>query len=68
MFDGVTTDRRIMEGVPCIADTRIPVATVVAKLGRGSGISDLLAEYPNLTQEGILACLRYAARVVNERN
>jgi uncharacterized protein (DUF433 family) len=68
MFDGVTIDRRIMEGVPCIAQTRVPVATVVGELGRGCEIKDLLAEYPELTEEGILAGLRYAARVVNERN
>jgi uncharacterized protein (DUF433 family) len=67
MFDGITIDRQIMGGVPCIADTRIPVATVVGMMGRGSGVVELLAEYPTLTKDGILAGLRFAARAVNER-
>lgn len=67
MYDGITIDRRIMGGVPCIENTRIPVATVVGLLGSGRGIPDVLEEYPTLTKEGILAGLRYAARAVNMR-
>jgi uncharacterized protein (DUF433 family) len=67
MYDGITVDRRVMGGVPCIDDTRIPVATVISLLGHGRGISEVLEEYPNLTKEGILASLRFAARAVNER-
>ena len=67
MYDGITIDRQVMGGVPCIEDTRIPVATVIGLLGHGRAIGDLLAEYPALTKEGILAGLRFAARAVNER-
>jgi uncharacterized protein (DUF433 family) len=63
----VTIDHRVMGGVPCIAGTRIPVATVVGLLGQGYGIDEVLAEYPTLTREGILAALRYAASAVDER-
>jgi uncharacterized protein (DUF433 family) len=68
MYDGITIDRRVMGGVPCIQDTRIPVATVIRELGAGRGIGEVLDEYPNLTKEGILCGLRFAARAVNERN
>jgi uncharacterized protein (DUF433 family) len=44
MYDGITVDRRVMGGVPCIEDTRIPVATVIGLLGHGRAISELLAE------------------------
>ena len=67
MPDGVTIDQRVMGGVPCIAGTRIPVATVIGLLGQGDSIDDVLADYPTLTQEGILAGLRFAAKAVDER-
>jgi uncharacterized protein (DUF433 family) len=41
---GVTIDHRIMGGVPCIAGTRIPVATVIGLLGQGQTIEDILAD------------------------
>jgi uncharacterized protein (DUF433 family) len=63
----VTIDHRVMGGVPCIAGTRIPVATVVGLLGQGYTIDDVLADYPTLTREGILAGLRFAAKAVDER-
>src|SRR5262245_32261800 len=56
----VTIDHRVMGGVPCIAGTRIPVATVVGLLGYT--IDDVLADYPTVTREGILAGLRFAAK------
>jgi uncharacterized protein (DUF433 family) len=68
MYDGITVDRRVMGGVPCIEDTRIPVATVIGLLGHGRAINELLAEYPELTKEGVLAGLRFAARAVNARD
>jgi len=68
MYDGITVDRRVMGGVPCIEDTRIPVATVIGLLGHGRGFSEVLEEYPNLTKEGILASLRFAARAVNDHD
>lgn len=56
----MTIDHRIMGGVPCVAGTRIPVTTVVGLLGQGETIEDVLADYPTLTRDGILAALRYA--------
>jgi uncharacterized protein (DUF433 family) len=68
MYDGITIERGVQGGVPVIAGANVPVATVVCELGNGRGISELLEEYPNLTKEGILAGLRFAARAVNERD
>ena len=64
---GVTIDHRVMGGVPCVAGTRIPVATVVGLLGQGLTVEGVLEEYPTLTREGILAALRFAAHAVDER-
>ena len=67
MYDGVTIERGAWGGVPVIEGTNIPVATVICELGNGRVMSELLAEYPTLTKEGILAGLRFAARAVNAR-
>ena len=64
---GVTIDHAVMGGVPCVAGTRIPVATVVGLLGQGYTIDEVLADYPTLTHEAVLAALRFAANAVDER-
>jgi len=65
--DGVTTDHRVMGGVPCFSGTRIPVATVIGLLGQGQSLSEILAEYPTLTEKSVLAGLRFAASAVDQR-
>jgi uncharacterized protein (DUF433 family) len=67
MNDRISIDHRVMGGVPCVAGTRIPVATVIGLLGQGYGVADVLAEYPTLSEDDILAGLRFAARAVDER-
>lgn len=56
-----------MGGTPCIAGTRIPVATVLGLLGQGYGVDEVLADYPAITRDDILAALRFAANAVDER-
>jgi uncharacterized protein (DUF433 family) len=56
-----------MGGVPCVAGTRIPVATVVGLVANGLAADEILAEYPQLAREDVQACLGYAARAVDER-
>jgi uncharacterized protein (DUF433 family) len=56
----ITVDEHVMGGVPCIAGTRIPVATIVGQLGQGRSIDEVLADYP-ITRDDVLAALRFAA-------
>jgi len=63
----VTADHQIMGGVPCVAGTRIPVATVVGLVASGITTGEIVAEYPQLTPADVQACLEYAARAVDER-
>lgn len=48
-------------GKPCIRGMRITVYDVLSYLAAGTSITELLAEFPYLTKEDILACLSYAA-------
>jgi uncharacterized protein (DUF433 family) len=64
----VVIDHRIIGGVPCIAGTRIPVATVVGLIAEGATADGVIAEYPQLTQEDVRAALEFAAAAVDERH
>ena len=65
-FQRITIDHRIMAGVPCIRNTRIPVATVVGLVAEGVTIDEILADYPQLTSKDVEEALRYAAAVVDQ--
>ena len=51
----------IMGGKPVIRGTRIPVETLLRKLGAGMNIDAVLADHPRLTHEDILAAQAFAA-------
>ncbi len=63
----ITADPARMGGVPCIRDTRIPVATIVAMVADGMGTEEILATHPDLTGEDVAEALRFAAEAVRER-
>jgi uncharacterized protein (DUF433 family) len=58
MIGRIVIDHRVMGGVPCIAGTRVPVATVLGLLGQGYSIDEVLADYPSVTRDDVLAALR----------
>lgn len=66
-LERISVDHRIMGGVPCVAGTRIPVATVVGLVANGLSAEEIIVEYPQLAVEDVRACLGYAARAVDER-
>lgn len=62
IFPGISMSPDIRFGKPCLTGTRIDVATVLNALGAGDSIEDVKAAY-QLTDEQVLAVLRYAAHV-----
>lgn len=66
-FERISIDHRIMAGVPCVAGTRIPVATVVGMLAEGMSTEEILVDLPQLTEEDVAEALRFAAVAVDER-
>ena len=63
----ITVDPNRMRGLPCIRDTRVTVSAVLGRLAAGAGIDELLADYPYLEREDVLAALEYAAAAAQER-
>ena len=59
MESRIVIDPNICNGRPTIRGTRITVQTILEFLGAGDSIEDLLAEYPSLSKEDILASLTY---------
>lgn len=48
-------------GRPCVRGLRITVSDVLGWLAAGMSPDDILADYPELEREDILACLAWAA-------
>ena len=52
-------------GKPCIRGLRIRVCDVLELLANGAAIEEILADYPFLERDDILAAIAYAARQTN---
>lgn len=48
-------------GKPIITGTRISVYDVLSWLSEGMSVTDIIADFPELSDKQILACLSYAA-------
>ncbi len=48
-------------GKPCVRDTRISVFDVLGWLASGMSNTQILEDFPELTDKDISACLSYAA-------
>jgi len=57
----ISIDPEIRFGRPCIIGTRISVADVLAWLGNGMGFAEIISDFPELDEDMIRACCRYAA-------
>jgi uncharacterized protein (DUF433 family) len=62
VFPGISMDPKIRFGKPCLAGTRIDVATVLSELASGTSVDKVASEY-QLTAQQISTALRYAAHV-----
>ncbi len=50
----------VLRGKPRVKGTRIPVSLVLGYLAAGQTAGEIIAEFPDLTQEQVAACLDYA--------
>jgi len=67
MPERIIIDPAICNGRPVVQGTRITAQTVLEFLGAGDSIEDVLEEYPSLTREDVLACLRYSSRLLGHQ-
>lgn len=60
-LDRISVDPNVRFGRPCVRGTRISVGDILGYLAGGVSDTELLADFPQLTQDDIRSCLSYAA-------
>lgn len=59
----ITIDPAICHGKPCIRGLRYPVEMILELLSAGMTTDEILADYPDLERDDILAVLSFAAEL-----
>ena len=67
LLQRICVDPNICFGKPCIRGTRIWVSLLLDFLADGMSIEAILAEYPQLNKEDVLAAIAYGAEMARER-
>jgi uncharacterized protein (DUF433 family) len=67
LLERIAIDPSICGGRPCIKGTRIWVSLLLDCLASGMTEAELLAEYPQLVRDDLLAAIAYGAEVARER-
>ena len=66
LLQRISIDPQVCFGKPCIKGTRIWVSLILDFLSSGMQISEMLEEYPQLTEEDIRAAIAYGAEMSRE--
>ena len=64
--DRIATSPSVCGGQPVIKGTRVLVRTILSYLAHGSFVPEILAEFPSLTEEDVLAVIAFAAASASE--
>jgi uncharacterized protein (DUF433 family) len=62
LLNRITIDPGKCGGKPCIRGMRIRVSDILEMLGDGVSMEEILADFPDIEREDILASLQFAAR------
>ena len=63
--DRITIDNNLCNGKPTIRGKRITAQTILEYLSAGDSIEDILKQYPTLEYDDIIACIKFAAELMN---
>ncbi|MGB2570151.1 MULTISPECIES: DUF433 domain-containing protein [Micromonospora] len=66
-FPRITVDPEVMGGAPCVRQSRVPVATILAMMADGMSVTDILTDLPFLDEEDMTEVLHFAADAVRDR-
>ena len=62
LLDRITINPAVRSGKPVINGTRITVSDILEYLASGMAADEIIADFPDLTHEDILATLAFAAQ------
>lgn len=57
----ISINANVRFGKPVITGTRISVYDVLSWFANGMSMNDIIEDFPELTEEQVIACLAYAA-------
>jgi len=57
LSERIVVDPEVLAGKPVIRGTRLAVEFILELLAAGQSENEILADYPGLTREDILACI-----------
>jgi uncharacterized protein (DUF433 family) len=63
----IVIDPDVRFGKPFVRGTRVSVGDVLGLLASGMSMDELVAEYPSISRDDVLACLDFAARAIQPR-
>ena len=64
--DRVVIDPEVLTGKPVVRGARLSVEFILELLAAGQSEAGILASYPGLLRDDILACLAYASYMAHE--
>jgi uncharacterized protein (DUF433 family) len=67
LLSRITMDPDIAHGKPVVRGLRYPVEMLLELLSSGMTYDDILADYPDLERDDLLAVLAYAALLVQTK-
>jgi len=65
LLNRITIEPGKCGGKPCIRGMRIRVSDILEMMGDGVSMEEILADFPDLEREDILASLQFAARRID---
>jgi uncharacterized protein (DUF433 family) len=68
LLDRITIDPAICHGKPVVRGLRYPVEFLIEYLAAGDSFEEVLAEFPDLERDDLLACLQFAACSLKARS
>jgi len=66
-LDRITSDPEICHGQPTVRGLRYPVESLLELLSSGMTIDEILADYPDLERDDLLAALEFGALAAGRR-
>jgi uncharacterized protein (DUF433 family) len=65
LLERIEIHPEVMLGKPVVRGTRITVEILLEKLAAGASMEEILADYPELERDDVLAALAYARQAVS---
>jgi len=64
LLSRIAVDPAVCHGKPCIRGLRYPVESILEYLAGGDSVEQVLAEFPDLERDDILACLEFSRKML----